>query len=458
MSASKPPDGLERVNYFNGERLAAADFRAEQAYQLAVRRLLNRSLYTPGIVVGLEVEPIKSSDAADKHRVLVRRGLAFDNLGREIFLPADVKVQVSGAPSTTPGMVFGNLLVVSYRETRKFPVKDGCVAGASSAPCSGQLSWGAPSRTVAEATFEFVDLWPSEQSGKIVLSQIELSKTGEVVRASPGVREYSSLRRPQTARPVNLSGEKDIDHANSKVLFFHIADGLPEAVTLYLRGRPFSSLYYTEVGGHTHALAVTTSVARHDFGHDHQASGGVTTDDGDHTHNFIVDAGENKGGINVNDPGDDVLTVTGNNPIQLGGKHHHGLIGLTLAKSLGEYDHDHDVTGTSADAGATDKAARDGRPALSAFKDLIVRLDGADVTEKICDQLEATLNQPGQWKLQISPGDIRMNGTALNQPDGTGAIDLMDLGVDLGIGRHTLEFLVADPDVGGSIQYDLFVS
>jgi hypothetical protein len=456
MSASKSDDALQRVNYFNGERLAATDFRAEQAYQLAVRRLLNRSLYTPGIVVGMEVEPIKSPDPADKHRVLVKRGLALDNLGREIFLPEDVKVQVMGAPSTTPGVVFGNLLVASYRETRKYPVKDDCVAGASSQPCSGAISWGAPSRIVAEATCEFVDFWPSEQSGKIVLSQLELSKSGEVVRASPSVREYSSLRRPQTVRPVNLSGEKDIDQANSKVLFFHIADGLPQSVTLYLRGRPFSTLYYTEVGGHTHALAIKTWHASHDFTHDHQISGGVTTDDGDHTHNFIVDSGEGKGGIDVNDTNGGI--VGGNNPIQLGGKHHHGLIGLTLSKSLGEYDHDHDVIGTSADAGVTNKAARSGKPALSAFKDLIIKLDGSPVTEKICDQLEATLNQPGQWKVQVTAADIRMKGAALNQPNGTGAIDLMNVGVDLGIGRHTLEFLVADTDVGGCVQYELNVS
>ena len=93
-----------------------------------MRRVLNRSLYSAGIVTGVEVEPDKS----DIHRVIVRDGLAFDNLGREIFLPTDVSVLVNGTPSSAPGVVFGNLLVVSYRETRKFPGQRGCVVGA---PC-----------------------------------------------------------------------------------------------------------------------------------------------------------------------------------------------------------------------------------------------------------------------------------------------------------------------------------
>src|SRR5262245_39657245 len=121
MTVDQSDDVLQRLNYFNGERLMAGDLRTEQDYHVGVRRLLNRSLYAPGIVIGMKVELIKSSDPVDKRSVLVRSGLAFDNQGREIYLPEDVKVQVMGAPSSTPGVVFGNLLVVSYRETRKFP-------------------------------------------------------------------------------------------------------------------------------------------------------------------------------------------------------------------------------------------------------------------------------------------------------------------------------------------------
>ncbi len=456
MNVNQPNDALQRLNYFNGERLAANDFRAEQAYHVEMRRVLNRSLYAPGIVTGLEVEPIKASDPLDKHRVLVKRGLAFDNLGREIFLPEDVKVQVMGAPSSTPGVVFGNLLVVSYREMRKLPAQGGCMVGAPYQPCSGDLAWGAPTRIVADAVFEFLDSWPSADSGKIVLSQIELSKTCEVVRTSPGVRKYAVPTKPQTVRPLSLEGEKNIDKANSKILFFHVEGGAPESVTLYLRGRPFSSLFYTELGKHHHAVHLRAAMVSANFAHSHAASGGTTTDDGEHTHNFIVDDGENKGGIDVNSTDGDF--ISGNNPIQLAGKHHHSLVGLTLSTELGPWDHDHSVDGDTIDAGVTDVAARSGKPALAAFKDLIIKLDDVPITEKICDQLEAQPGQANLWKLQVSPTDIRMNGASLNLADGTGEIDLLKLGFEIGIGQHKLEFLVSDPDVGGNLQYNLYVS
>src|SRR5689334_5017429 len=124
MPANLADDPRERLNYFNGQRLAASDFRTEQSHHDGMRRVINSSLYSSGIVTGFEVEV----DAADKHRVKVHRGLAFDYLGREIFLPEDVPVPVMGAPSTTKGLVFGNLLVVSYREQRKSAAADACSA------------------------------------------------------------------------------------------------------------------------------------------------------------------------------------------------------------------------------------------------------------------------------------------------------------------------------------------
>ena len=157
MNVNPPDEALARLNYFNGQRLAASDFRAEQSHHLAMRRALNRSLYSAGIVTGLEVEPDKS----DVHRVIVRDGLAFDHLGREIFVPVDVSVHVAGLPSEKPGVVFGNLLAVSYRETSRFRAQNRCVVGAPYKACGGDLAWGAPTRIVADAVFEVLDAWPA---------------------------------------------------------------------------------------------------------------------------------------------------------------------------------------------------------------------------------------------------------------------------------------------------------
>ncbi len=162
--------------------------------------------------------------------MIVRDGLAFDHLGREIFVPADVSVLVSGTPSTTPGVVFGNLLVVSYRETRALPgATDVCRRRALSRRAARQLAWGAPTRVVADAVFEVLDTWPAADSGKVVLAQVELSKTCEVVRCSPGVRKYAVPVKAGKTRVLSLVGDGDVAPDCPKVLHFHIADGLPGA-------------------------------------------------------------------------------------------------------------------------------------------------------------------------------------------------------------------------------------
>jgi len=452
MSATPTDDALDRLNYFNGQRLAAGDFRTEQKYHMGVRRVLNRSLYSAGIVTGLEVTP----DPSSTHRVIVGHGLAFDNQGREIFVPADTPVQVMGRPSSSKGVVFGNLLAVSYREARQNMAMSGCTVPPSGKGCSGDLAWGAPTRIVAQAVFEILDTWPADDSGKVILAQIELSKTGDVMSVLPGVRKYAMPTRPQTVQPLSLEGEKDIDKWNPKDLYFHVVSGVPSAVTLYLRGRSLSSLYYTELGDHTHDLNLNTLDTEHDFTHDHQVTAGTTDTQGQHTHSFIVDDGETKGGIDVNNTNGNF--VTGNNPIQPNGAHSHTLQGLAMTKALSDWTHHHAILGQTVAKGASNKSARTGKPALSNFTDLTISLDGQAITALICSQLEAQPGQGGLWRVEPSPGDIRMNGATLSLPDGTGEIDLLKLDLGIGIGQHVLSFRVTDPDQGGQLQFNLYVA
>ena len=105
---SAPDTPIERLNYFNGQRLEASDFRAEQDYFIGVRRWLNRTLYQPGIASGLEVEV----SSTDPHSVIVHAGLALDAQGREIILQADTTVLARGVPTGATGLVFGNYLVI----------------------------------------------------------------------------------------------------------------------------------------------------------------------------------------------------------------------------------------------------------------------------------------------------------------------------------------------------------
>jgi hypothetical protein len=453
MSANPADEALARLNYFNGQRLAAGDFRSEQGYHLGMRRVLNRSLYSAGIVTGLEVEPDKS----DAHRVVVRDGLAFDPLGREIYVPADVSVLVTGTPSTTPGEVFGNLLAVSYRETRAFPTSTSCVAAT---PRGGEVVWGAPTRVIADAVFEVLDGWPAADSGKVVLAQIELSKTCEVVRCSPGVRKYAVPVKAGRTRVLSLVGDGDVAPDCPKVLHFHVADGLPERAQLYLRGGKISSLWYSELAKHTHELDLTIAGVnpwRVDFSHTHTLLGAMT-ESGAHRHSYHKDNANDAGGIKHSsaawqtDPNDfKVKENDGTNPIEISGAHTHDLSTLTFSEPTpsSSFTLTPDFSKSSIEASGMEPGMRGGQRAYDYFKELKIKLDDTEVTENILEQL-ATLAQLG----------VGESTTPDSEPfvtDGTAAIDLLLVGVDLLPGAHTLEFVVPNGKGGGKLFYALYI-
>jgi hypothetical protein len=84
-SSEGPPT---RVNYFDGQMLTAADFRAEQDYHRTMHYLHNRLLHGWGIVQGLDVDDAGDSGGA----VCVGPGVAIDRLGHELVLPKQVSI------------------------------------------------------------------------------------------------------------------------------------------------------------------------------------------------------------------------------------------------------------------------------------------------------------------------------------------------------------------------------
>jgi hypothetical protein len=476
MSVNQSDDASQRLNYFNGQRLAAGDFRTEQEYHLGMRRLLNRSLYSPGIVVGLEVEPVKPDpvkpDPADKHRVVVRRGLAFDHLGREIFLPTDMLVQVMGAPSSMDGVVFGNLLTISYRERRQFPSQEQCVIGAPFKPCSGDLPWGAPTRIVADAVFEFLDSWPTEESGRVVLGQIELSSKCDVTRVLAGVRKYAVPVKPPTVTPLALEGEKDIDANNPKELIFHVRGGFPAAATLVLQSRPFGSVHYTEMPPHTHQLNLVLSMQPGVAAHRHALGAIQTSDELDPANigfTSLAHAG-NEGDycIRLWKPANYLKQGSledGDVPWDLGQKaglratntlHHHAIAAGQETNDAGAVpDHTHTFTASTAAVVGQQPFGGGGGVragnAYSYFGDLKVELDGVNITENLLAQLKASGTD---WPtLRLGAADDQ---THVMVTTGTGDIDLLRLpGVDLVPGPHTLRFTPSSG--GGQLHYNLYV-
>ena len=71
---------IKRLNYFRHQFLNEKDFQDEQAYHLEMRRRLNRSLYSEGVIEGLQVE------RRSEREVTITPGVAIDRQGREIVL------------------------------------------------------------------------------------------------------------------------------------------------------------------------------------------------------------------------------------------------------------------------------------------------------------------------------------------------------------------------------------
>lgn len=87
LTPDEATDSIKRVRYFDGQMLAADDFRTEQEYFRKRLRLHNRALHGYGIVSGLEVH-------AGATTVRVNPGLALDPAGNEITVPTPTTISL----------------------------------------------------------------------------------------------------------------------------------------------------------------------------------------------------------------------------------------------------------------------------------------------------------------------------------------------------------------------------
>jgi hypothetical protein len=254
---------LERLNYYNGQRLEASDLKLEQEYHIRVRRWLNRSLYSPGIARGLEVREEKGTRI-----VVISPGLALDDEGHEIILLEEAREVVPGrgrhrSGSGSDAEVEGLFLTIRYDERTVAEERGVCFAHASS-DSRGQSrpASGGPARIDATPVFAWRAFLPHESSGEIALAQVELDKDCEKVhQINAGVRRYVGAASAAKVRQYALEGEREVayipglptEEQPRPRIYFHVRGRQPGAVTLYLRAAKFSPLHYTEMGSHDHA-------------------------------------------------------------------------------------------------------------------------------------------------------------------------------------------------------------
>ena len=100
---------LERIQFFNGERLFAADLQALEAFNREMRWLHNQSLHQAGVGSGYQV----TGNVGDR-QVTIFPGYALDSCGREIILTEQQVLPIPPiADNGSGGSVFYDL-TVSY--------------------------------------------------------------------------------------------------------------------------------------------------------------------------------------------------------------------------------------------------------------------------------------------------------------------------------------------------------
>jgi len=297
---------LERLNYYNGRPLDAADFKTEQEYHIRTRRWLNKSLYAGGgIAHGLEVSKVPGNNSP---RVLVTPGLALDGEGREIILLDAVELEVCSFSGSGTIAVQGNYLVIEYQESKIAIESGSCIAHARGSSVS-KPHWGGPSRIQSQVKFSWLPYIPHPTSGQIVLARVELKDCTSVDHIDTGARHYIGQSWMQTVRQFALEGESEIafipkasfpapkagaadvrqDVEVVGRIYFHIRGRQSPSVTLHLRSEKISPLHYTELGSHTHGANSSSSVDDHtitlnDISHVHGLTNVITdTEKGDDT-------------------------------------------------------------------------------------------------------------------------------------------------------------------------------
>ncbi len=501
-----PPDTapLERINYINGQRLTRELLRKDQSFHIRLRRWLSKSLFTPGVADGLEVERVEGTDPL---AIRVKPGLALDARGHAIVL----------VDETEPMKICGRFLSIRFDEEEVLEASDGCrVRKPNSTTEFTSTSWEGPTLIRKEPKFRWHNTIPADDKMQLVLAEFDFEDCNATSIAG-GPRRFATSRQMAQIHTFALEGEKDIDKHNPKRLHFHVRGRKPAAVVLYIRAAPFSSLYYSELGQHQHEVrenSGTTTTASHVDQHSHdvthahvanvtsitaarwtdQKGGFGLTFDNDGTPSLhatwerhstphglslvgvSADTPDNgqAGPANLMDDSDtEPGTVGMNIEVQV------SATSLTEGQGITSYTatHTHGVTTDEVETNATGAAAptNDADPPtwpiigtsepLTTFggsDGLYLSFDGLNITDAVREQIQA--NPEISAFVDWGPPGRGLPYAALASALGTGAIRVDTLTtedndlVNVGRGEHIIEFRIKDGTrTGGKIYYNLYV-
>lgn len=105
-----------RNRYYTGKMLTSKDFQTEQTYMNHKRGFLNQMMYGTGVVCGLNVKKL------DEISFMVESGVAIDEQGREIIVPASIVKKLSAIDGVEKLTKNKAALCLRYKEEPIHPV------------------------------------------------------------------------------------------------------------------------------------------------------------------------------------------------------------------------------------------------------------------------------------------------------------------------------------------------
>jgi hypothetical protein len=147
------PEEIKRLNYYDQQFLREPDFTDEQEYHKNMRRRLNRSLHTTGVVKGLVV-----TKKNDQEITISAPGMALDGAGREIVLPTsqDILVDVTAAGT--------KFVTIQYTEEQTEPP-----------PPEYMISEADRTRWTESSLIEVLDAAPADPGEQLILGIVNIT-------------------------------------------------------------------------------------------------------------------------------------------------------------------------------------------------------------------------------------------------------------------------------------------
>jgi hypothetical protein len=200
MDTSTEIPSLERPEYFDGQRLMAADLVVAQDFDQELRWLHNRTLHAWGIALGLAVDG-KRGDRS----VTVQPGYALDSAGRELILTHPLTLAVPAVVGAGDGGPMAYYLTISYAEDADLPVSETRIGvcegeGAVRRPEGALIRWQDPTDAALETRFR--------RGLDVILAAVQVENCS--LQATPSTaerRDVRPARQPYIAVGASLQGD-----------------------------------------------------------------------------------------------------------------------------------------------------------------------------------------------------------------------------------------------------------